>query len=90
MKLEEHIQMLIMIIWEVFGYKIRKPWTFKRILELLKVIGIIAIIIALIWFFPPTNKLIIQFYEENEIVNALVNVIANIIKGIWNAIVNIF
>lgn len=71
-------------------YKTRKPWTFKRVLELLKVIGILAIIIAAIWVFPPTNKLIVNFYEENAIVNALVNVIGNILKGIWNAIVNIF
>lgn len=72
------------------GYKIKKPWTFKRVLELLKVIGIFAIIIAVIWFFPPTNKLIVKFYEENAIVNTLVNLIVNILKSIWNAIVSVF
>lgn len=72
------------------GYKIKKPWTFKRVLELLKVIGILIIIIAAIWFFPPTNKLIVNFYEQNAIVNTLVNLIVNILKGIWNAIVSVF
>lgn len=72
------------------GYKIKKPWTFKRVLELLKVIGILIIIIAAIWFFPPTNKLIVKFYEENAIVNTLVDLIVNILKSIWNAIVSVF
>lgn len=72
------------------GYKIKKPWTFKRVLELLKVIGILIIIIAVIWFFPPTNKLIVKFYEENAIVNTLVDLIVNILKSIWNAIVSVF
>lgn len=69
------------------GYKIKEPWTLKRLIELLKVLIILAIIIAVIWFFPPTNKLIVQFYEENAIIKTIVEILVNIVKGIGNAMV---
>lgn len=84
------MQKLIMIIGEASGYKIKEPWTLRRFIELLKVIGILAIIIAIIWFFPPTHKLIIDFYEQNEIIKTIVNIIGNILQGIWNAIIKFF
>lgn len=76
--------------WRSKGYKIKEPWTLKRFIELLKVIGILAIIIAVIWFFPPTHKLIIDFYEQNEIIQTIVNIFVDILQGIWNAIVQFF
>lgn len=72
------------------GYKIKQPWTWKRFVELLKVLGILAIIIAIIWFFPPTHKLLIEFYEGNIIVKTIVDIMGNILKGIGNAIVQFF
>ena len=70
------------------GYKVKEPWTFKRFLELLKVLAILTIIILIIWFFPPTHKLLIEFYENNFIIKTIVNVISNIFQGIWNGIRN--
>lgn len=70
------------------GYKIKEPWTLKRFIELLKVLAILAIIIAAIWFFPPTNKLIINFYEQNIILKSIINIIGSIIVGLWNGIVS--
>ena len=70
------------------GYKVKEPWTFKRFLELLKVLAILTIIILIIWFFPPTHKLLIDFYENNFIIKTMVNVISNIFQGIWNGIRN--
>ncbi len=81
---------LIMITGEVGGYKIKEPWTLKRFIELLKVLGILAIIIAIIWFFPPTHKLIIEFYEQNQIIKTIVDIIGSILQGIGNAIVKFF
>lgn len=82
--------MLIMIIGEVDGYRIKEPWTLKRFIELLKVLGILAIIIAVICFFPPTNKLLVSFYEENQIIKAIVDLTWRILKGIVNAIIKFF
>ena len=70
------------------GYKVKEPWTFKRFLELLKVLAILTIIILIIWFFPPTHKLLIEFYENNFIIKTIVNIISNIFQGIWNGIRN--
>lgn len=68
------------------GYKVKEPWTLKRFIELLKVLAILTIIILIIWFFPPTHKLLIEFYENNFVIQTIVNVIANIFQGIWNGI----
>ncbi len=70
------------------GYKLKEPWTFKRFLDLLKTLAILAVIILIIWFFPPTHKLLINFYENNIIVKTIVNVILNVFQGIWNGIKN--
>lgn len=72
------------------GYKIKEPWTLKRFIELLKVLAILAIIIAILWFFPPTHKLIVDFYEGNEIIKSIVNIIGKIFEGISNAFIQFF
>lgn len=81
---------LITITGEAGGYKIKEPWTLKRFIELLKVVAIIAIIIAVIWFFPPTHKLIVDFYEGNQIIKSIVDILGNLFEGIGNAIVKFF
>ena len=58
-------------------------------LDLLKVLAIFVIIIAIIWVFPPTHRLIVQFYEENTIIKTIVDIFGNVLKGIWNAIVQL-
>lgn len=52
--------------------------------------AILAIIILVLWLFPPTNKLIVEFYEGNQIIKAIVNIAAKILQGVGNAIVKFF
>ena len=75
--------------WRSKGYKIKEPWTLKRFIELIKVLAILAIIVAILWFFPPTHK-IIDFYEGNEIVKTIVNLLGKIFEGISDAFIQFF
>lgn len=68
------------------GYRIKEKWTLKRFIKLLEAIAIFLIAILIIWFFPPTHKLIVQTYEENEIIKIIVDVILNIMQGLGNGI----
>ena len=72
------------------GYRIKEPWTLKRFIELMKVIIILAIVIIFIWFFPPTHKLIIDFYEQNVVLKFIIDIFIKLILGLWNAIVALF
>ena len=72
------------------GYKIKEPWTLKRFIELMKVLIILAVIIIFIWFFPPTHKLIIDFYEQNVVLKFIIDIFIELILGLWNAIVALF
>ena len=72
------------------GYKIKYKWTWKRLRELLITIFIIIVICAILWFFPPTNKLIMDFYNSNSIIQAVIETIGNVFKGIWNGICAVF
>ena len=67
------------------GYTVKEPWTFKRIRNLIIGILILIFICALIWFLPPTRKLLIQIYEENFVVKSLVDLIAMLLNAIKNA-----
>ncbi len=68
------------------GYQVKEPWTLKRVKNLL--ISVIAIIIvcALIWFIPPTRKILINIYEENFIIKSFVDIVGMFL----NAILSIF
>lgn len=68
------------------GYKVKEPWTFKKFLEQLKILGILAIVFITIWIFPPTHKMLVDVYEENIIIKTLVDVIISIVLGIFNGI----
>lgn len=72
------------------GYKIKYKWTWDRFKDFLKAILILIIIAVVIWFFPPTHKLLINFYESNFIIKSIVNTIGTILMGIWNAICSLF
>lgn len=72
------------------GYRIKYKWTWKRVKELLKTIGIIIAIVLIILIFPPTRKLLIEFYESNSIVKTVVDIIGRILVGTWKAICSIF
>lgn len=68
------------------GYRVKERWTLKKFMKLLQAIGIFIVVILIIWFFPPTHKLLVETYEGNEIIKAIVDIIINIIKGFWNGI----
>ena len=72
------------------GYKIKYKWTWSRIKDLLKTLLIIAVIIVILWLFPPTHKIILDFYKSNTILQAMVDVIGKIFEGIWEKICSIF
>lgn len=72
------------------GYKIKYKWTWKRFKDLMITIFIIIVICTILWFFPPTNKLIMDFYNSNSIVQAVIDTIGNVFKGIWNGICAVF
>lgn len=72
------------------GYKIKYKWTWKRFRDLVITLFIIAVICTALWFFPPTHKLIMDFYHSNSIVQAGIDTIGNIFKGIWNGICAVF
>ena len=84
------MQMHITIIGEVGGYKIKEPWTWKRVKDLLIILSVFIIVITIIWFFPPTHKLIMDFYEGNEIIKTIVDIIGKILLGIINGIISFF
>ncbi len=72
------------------GYKIKYKWTWKNYRDFLITIIILIMIGAILWFLPPTHKLILDFYESNNIIKTIIDIIGNIFVGIWNAICSIF
>lgn len=72
------------------GYKIKYKWTWKRFKDLAITLFIIAVICTVLWFFPPTHKLIMDFYHSNSIIQTVIETIGNIFKGIWNGICAVF
>ena len=48
------------------------------------------IICSALWFFPPTNKIIVGFYEENMIIKTIVDVLGNLFGSLAQGISNVF
>lgn len=72
------------------GYKIKEKWTWKKTKEMIIVFAIMIAIFAILWFFPPTHKMIYDFYENNKLVKIIVDIIVNIIIAIFKAIGSLF
>lgn len=72
------------------GYKIKYKWTWKRLKDLMITLFVIAVLCTALWLFPPTNKLIMDFYNSNSILQAVIDTIGNVFKGIWNGICAVF
>ncbi len=72
------------------GYKIKYKWTWKNYRNFLFTILIIILIGAALWYFPPTHKLMMDFYESNHVVKTIIDVIISIFVGIGKAITAIF
>lgn len=74
------------------GYKIKHRWTKENVKDFIIVIIIMAVIITALWFIPPTNEWMVNFYNQNPILKTLVDIIVGIIKGIfvgiWNFIIS--
>ena len=76
------------------GYKVKRKWTKESFIDFIIVIAIMAIIITILWFIPPTHDWMINFYEENPILKTIIDIIIAIITGIftgiWNFITGLF
>ena len=77
-------------VFEKRVQRTRQPWNKERVLGLLKGLGIVAIIIIVLFIFPPTNKLIVGFYEKNPLVKSIVDILGKIIFGIFEGIGTFF
>ena len=72
------------------GYKIKYKWTWKNYRDFIITIFILILIATALWFFPPTHKLLVDFYEQNSIFKTIVDILRNIFVGIWNGITSVF
>lgn len=72
------------------GYKIKEKWTWKKTKQLLLTILIMVGIVAILWFFPPTHNMMVNFYESNKIVKIVVDIILGIIIAIFKAFESLF
>lgn len=72
------------------GYKIKYKWTWKNYKEFLITILVIILICAILWFFPPTHKILTDLYESNFIIKAIIDIVIKILQGIWNGICSFF
>lgn len=68
------------------GYKVKHKWTKENIKDFFVVIGIMAIIITILWFIPPSHDWMVEFYESNPIIKTIINIIGSIITGIFTGI----
>ena len=76
------------------GYKIKHKWTKENIRDFVIVIIIMAIIVTILWFIPPSHDWMVEFYESNPIIKTVINIIGAIITGIftgiWSFITSLF
>lgn len=72
------------------GYKIKERWTWKKTKQLFMTLAILAVMVIVLWFIPPTHNMLVNFYESNPIIKVLVDIIINIVKAILGAIKSIF
>lgn len=71
-------------------YKNKEKITKKNLGNFLKAIGIMAIIFMILWFLPPTNKLMVEFYNNNPILKGIVDIIIKIVTIIGSSIYDLF
>lgn len=72
------------------GYHVKEKWTLKKVVKLLEIFGIIIIICIILWFFPPTHKMLVETYENNKIIKIIVDIISKIVVGLVQGIGNFF
>ena len=76
------------------GYNVKRKWTKENFKDLAIVLLIMAGIITILWFIPPSHDWMVNFYENNPIIKTVVNIVGSIIVGIflgiWNFITGLF
>lgn len=58
----------------------------KNMITNLKVVITMCIILAFIWFFPPTHRFLVNMYEENVVIQTIVKIFAKMIDSLKNTI----
>ena len=70
------------------GFKVKHRWTKENVKDFFIVILIMAVIITILWFIPPTHDWMVNFYEQNPILKTIIDIIIAIITGIFTGIWN--
>lgn len=58
-----------------------KKWTLKKIGIILAVIVVLILIGCIMWLIPPVRRMLINLYNENEIIRIMVNLIVGIVTA---------
>lgn len=72
------------------GYKIKEKWTWKKTKNLIIIITTLILIGIVLWYIPPTKKIMIDFYNSNPVIKVIIDIIINIIKAVIKTIGSIF
>ena len=72
------------------GYRIKERWTWEKTKKLIITLLIMLAIITILWFIPPTHKMMVNFYETNHLVKIVVDIILGTIVAIFETIKDIF
>ena len=93
-KIEKQIQQEYQKMYEDYarslGYKVKHKITLKDVVNIIKIVGIIIVISALLWIIPPSREHMINLYNTNAIINIIVNLIKGIIVAIAKTLKQIF
>lgn len=66
------------------GYQVKEGSIFKRIMNVVILIVVIAIVCFIAWLIPPVRNSLIDLYNENIIIKALVDIVGMIFKAIFS------
>ncbi len=66
------------------GYKVKQPWTLKRLRNIVITILVIIAVITIIWILPPSRNFLIKIYEDNFIIKAIVDIVITLIDAIFS------
>lgn len=72
------------------GYRIKESWTWEKTKSLLLTILIMVGIIGILWIFPPTHNMMMNFYESNPLIKAIIDIIINTVVVIFKTIGSFF
>lgn len=72
------------------GYKIKERWTWEKTKALIITLTIIILLGIILWYIPPTNKMMLDFYNSNKLIKIIIDIIISIISAFFGAIGKIF